>query len=342
MKTAVNWEVINRICVNSTKISGVRVSDAGKAKTSLLHPSLVDYWSFKGKSNSDPDRDTIKGVKGGILTAHNFGWSLNSGYGGYGTDFKTQWNSYDASYGSIIDSRTAHTNKAGSELYVIAYGNRKVFADNFQGRITGMPEGYSLYIGYAGRLHLVTSENGGFIVNKSDIPGDVVPEGQSIVINGGFKIMKTGNLGGGQEVPADLTIELLPEYPAAMVFDGVDDYLEFDQTGYKIGTIVCRHTPLKVVNWSFVYDIRDERKFIGYENTTYRISHNFDRMDKLGDYVIFRNSTPSAANSFATIGCMNRGSLSNFLGMALYDIALYEDSLTDTEIEKEIIKMQSL
>lgn len=154
--------------------------------------------------------------------------------------------------------------------------------------------------------------------------------------------MKTGNLGGGQEVPADLTIELLPEYPAAMVFDGVDDYLEFDQTGYKIGTIVCRHTPLKVVNWSFVYDIQDERRFIGYENTTDRISHNFDRMDKLGDYVIFRSNIPTPANSFATIGCMNRGSLSNFLGMALYDIALYEDSLTDTEIEKEIIKMQSL
>lgn len=344
MKAAVNRELINRICVDSAKISGVRMSDAGMSEASLLHPSLVDYWNFGGKSNSDEDRDTIKGIKGGILTAYNFGWRLGSGYGLYGTDFGTQWNDTDASYGKIINSTIAHTDKVGSGLYVIAYSTLIVFADNFKGRITGMPEGYSLYIGYATNLYLVSPTNGEWSINKADIPY-LVPEGSpesNAKYNGGFKIMKTGQLGGGAEVPADVTIELMPYCPGAIVFDGVDDYLEFDQTGYKIGTIVCRHTPLKVVNWSFVYDIQDERRFIGYENTMNRISHNFDRIDKLGDYVIFRNSISTAANSFATIGCMNRGSLSNFIGMALYDIALYEDFLTNTEIEKEITKMQSL
>lgn len=339
MKATVDRVVIARARAGTARVSGVRVSDAGKAKASFFHPSLVDYWNFKAKSNSDPDRDMIKGVKGGILTAHNFGWSLNSGYGLYGTDFKTQWNNTHSSYGYIVDSVTAKANKVGSGWFVVAYYRWKSFADSFKGRVTGLPQGYSLYIGYGSHLFKLTDTDGEFTVNKSDIPG-FAPPTEIAIIDGGFKVMLDSLV--EKEVPADLTIELLPEYPAAMVFDGVDDYLEFDQTGYKIGTIICRHTPLKVVNWSFVYGIRDERKFIGYENTTDRISHNFDRMNKLGDYVIFRSNIPTPANSFATIGCMNRGSLSNFLGMALYDIALYEDSLTDTEIEKEIIKMQSL
>ena len=50
-------------------------------QTSPFHPSLVDYWSFKGKNNFDKDRNTIKGVKGNILNAYNLGWSLGSGYG---------------------------------------------------------------------------------------------------------------------------------------------------------------------------------------------------------------------------------------------------------------------
>lgn len=61
----------------------------GKSKPqgSSFHPSLVDYWNFKGKSNFDKDRNTIKGVKGNILNAYNFGWSLGSGYGLYANNF---------------------------------------------------------------------------------------------------------------------------------------------------------------------------------------------------------------------------------------------------------------
>lgn len=49
-------------------------------KKNPFHPSLVDYWNFAGKKNSDTDRAIIKGIKGNILNAYNFGWSLGSGY----------------------------------------------------------------------------------------------------------------------------------------------------------------------------------------------------------------------------------------------------------------------
>lgn len=319
MKTIVNREVINRICVNSTKISGACMSDAGKAKTSLLHPSLVDYWSFKGKSNSDPDRDTIKGVKGGILTARNLNWGLMSGYGGYGTNY-TDWNLMEGYAACDVTKTTILIKEVFMNMPFIKYSGNPQSIE-YQIKVSGITNQTLIYV--HGDLEEIRITKDGIY----NIPTDTTA------------YMNFAVAGNGK---CNISIEALPIYPGAIVTDGVDDNLIFDKTGYDIGTVICKHRPIKVVNWSFVYDIQDERRFIGYENTTDRISHNFDRMDRIGDYVIFRNSTPSAANSFATIGCMNRGSLSNFIGMALYDIALYEDSLTDTEIEKEIIKMQSL
>lgn len=303
------------------------MSEAGMPKAYILHPSLVDYWNFKGKSNSDKDRNTVKGLLGNILTAYNFGWSLGSGYG----LFKENYLTYNKAENVFVtdDHSAVIMNFVPANTWVLSrYEVNKLNATKV--KIAGLTASNQLAYWYIDanrrRAFISIPEDGEY-----DLPESI---GRSEPGYIGFIVQNT--------LTKNVTIGQIPEYPGAIVFDGVDDYLEFDQTGYKIGTIVCRHTPLKVVNWSFVYDIQDERRFIGYENTMNRISHNFDRIDKLGDYVIFRNSIPTAANSFATIGCMNRGPLSNFIGMALYDIALYEDFLTDTEIEKEITKMQSL
>lgn len=338
MKTAVDREVINRICVNITKISGVRVSDAGKAKTFFFHPSLVDYWNFKAKSNSDPDRDMIKGVKGGILTAHNFGWSLNSIYGGYGTDFKTQWNKTHSSYGYIVGSVAAKADRVGSGWFVVAYYYWKSFADSFKGRVTDLPQGYSLHIGYGSHLFKLTDTDGEFTVNKSDIPG-FAPETEIAIIDGGFKVMLDGLV--EKEVPANLTIEFLPEYPAAMVFDGVDDYLEFDQTGYKIGTIIIKYVPLNLTGtWQYIFDAETQRAFAAHQTGV--ITTSFNNKETIDNYLVLRYNADNIKTITTPFDISKSFRNNEFLSMALYDIALYEDSLTDTEIEKEIIKMQSL
>ena len=84
MKVSINQVKINRVGINTAQVRGIRLGSASKGgQTSPFHPSLVDYWNFKGKNNFDKDRNTIKGVKGNILNAYNFGWSLGSGYGKY-------------------------------------------------------------------------------------------------------------------------------------------------------------------------------------------------------------------------------------------------------------------
>ena len=349
MKVSINQVKINRVGINTAQVRGIRLGSASKGgQTSPFHPSLVDYWSFKGKSNADEDRDTIKGIKGEILTAYNFGWSLGSGYGLYGTDFRVQWNDTDSSYGKVVTSTTAHADKVGSGLYVIAYANNRVFADTFKGRVSGMPEGYSLYIGFASTLHLVSLANGEWSVDKADIPY-FVPEGSpesDARYNGGFKIMKTGNLGGGQEVPADVTIELFPECPGAIVTDGVDDYLKLDKVGYKIGTVIIKFVPIKFnVGWNTVFDNNKydspNRNFLGYSST---IENRGTTMfvSNYGDYLALYHNTPKQANDSLYISSSYTESFTakEFFSMALYDIAIYQDVLTAEEIQKEINVME--
>lgn len=279
------------------------------------------------------------------MTAYNFGWSLGSGYGLYGTDFRTQWNDTNASYGKIINSTIAHTDKVGSVLYVIAYSTLIVFADNFKGRITGMPEGYSLYIGYATNLYLVSSTNGEWSINKADIPY-FVPEGSpesDARYNGGFKIMKTGQLGGGAEVPADVTIELIPEYQGAIVTDGVDDYLKLDKVGYKMGTVIIKYVPLfRDNNWRYIFDVQQERSYLasnketGVFVTSMQYKFAGDHM-----YLIPRTSNnPTISNTPLYIG--SNSIVTESIRMALYEIAIYEDILTEEEVQKEIEKMNKL
>lgn len=48
------------------------ISKGKVGKTLPFDSSLVDYWSFAGRSNNDANRDIITGIKGNILNAYNF------------------------------------------------------------------------------------------------------------------------------------------------------------------------------------------------------------------------------------------------------------------------------
>lgn len=341
MKVPINQTNVSRVGINTARIHGIRLGSASKGgQTYPFHPSLVDYWNFKGKSNADEDRNVIKGVKRNILTAYNFGWALGSGYGIYNTNFNTQWNDTDSSYGKIINSNLIKTYKVGSGLYVAAYYDSRNFLGNIKGKITGMPEGYSLYIGISTTLYLVTSNNGDFIINKNDIPVLILDDGVSRY-NGGFKIMKTGNLGGGQEVPCDVTIELIPEYEGAIVTDGIDDYLKLDKVGYKIGTVVLKYTTLFRDNtWRYVFDVQKERAYLASNKET-GVFVTSMQYKFAGDYMYLiprTSNNPTTSNTPLYIG--SNSIVTESARMALYDIAIYEDILTDEEIQKEIKVME--
>lgn len=333
MKVSINQVKINRVGINTAQVRGIRLGSASKGgQTSPFHPSLVDYWNFKGKSNFDKDRNTIKGIKGELLTAYNFGWSLGSGYG----LFKENYLTYNKAQNVFVtdDHSVTIMNFVPANNWILSkYGNSQLNATRI--RVTGLTANNQLAYGYSptndgARVLMAIPSDGEY-----DLPESVV---NTISYNVGFIVQNA--------LTKNVTIEQIPEYEGAIVTDGVDDYLKLDKVGYKIGTIIIKFVPIKFnVGWNAVFDNNKydspNRKFLGYSSIienrgTTMFGSNYD------DYLALYHNTPKQANDSLYISSSYTESFTakEFFSMALYDIAIYQDVLTAEEIQKEINVME--
>lgn len=316
-------------------------------QTSPFHPSLVDYWNFKGKNNSDKDRDTIKGIKGGILTAYNFGWSLGSGYGLY----KENYNNFRQLSGTTgVFTNTDHSihisnvNAVNIPVTEIPYKAGKI-SPEYQIKVTGLLEGQYCDIGYfynyADNIKPPVQENLIHILKDGiyTIPSFTFPSD----IKSGTSTRIIFNFAGD----TDITIEQIPLYEGAIVTDGVDDYLKLDKVGYKIGTVIVKYVPIKFnVGWNTVFDNNrydtPNRNYLGYSST---IENRGSTMfaSEYGDYLaLYHKATPKQADDSLYIGSSYTEAFvaKEFFFMALFEMAIYSEILTDEEIQKEIDVMQ--
>ena len=316
-------------------------------QTSPFHPSLVDYWNFKGKNNSDKDRDTIKGIKGGILTAYNFGWSLGSGYGLY----KENYNNFRQLSGTTgVFTNTDHSihisnvNAVNIPVTEIPYKAGEI-SPEYQIKVTGLLEGQYCDIGYfynyADNIKPSVQENLIHILKDGiyTIPSFTFPSD----IKSGTGTRIVFNFAGD----TDITIEQIPLYEGAIVTDGVDDYLKLDKVGYKIGTVIVKYVPIKFnVGWNTVFDNNrydtPNRNYLGYSST---IENRGSTMfvSEYGDYLaLYYKATPKQADDSLYIGSSYTEAFvaKEFFSMALFEMAIYSEILTDEEIQKEIDVMQ--
>lgn len=301
-------------------------------QTSPFHPSLVDYWNFKGKSNFDKDRNTIKGIKGELLTAYNFGWSLGSGYG----LFKENYLTYNKAQNVFVtdDHSITIMNFVPANNWILSkYGNSQLNATRI--RVTGLTANNQLAYGYSptndgARVLMAIPSDGEY-----DLPKSVV---NTQTYNVGFIVQNA--------LSQNVTIQQIPEYEGAIVTDGVDDYLKLDKVGYKIGTVIIKFVPIKFnVGWNTVFDNNKydspNRNFLGYSST---IENRGTTMfvSNYGDYLALYHNTPKQANDSLYISSSYTESFTakDFFSMALYDIAIYQDVLTAEEIQKEINVME--
>lgn len=145
----------------------------------------------------------------------------------------------------------------------------------------------------------------------------------------------------------DVTIEQIPEYEGAIVTDGIDDYLKLDKVGYKIGTVIVKYVPIKFnVGWNTVFDNNrydtPNRNYLGYSST---IENRGTTMfvSEYGDYLaLYYKATPKQADDSLYIGSSYTEAFvaKEFFSMALFEMAIYSEILTDEEIQKEIDVMQ--
>lgn len=327
MKVSINQVKINRVGINTAQVRGIRLGSASKGgQTSPFHPSLVDYWNFKGKINFDKDRNTIKGIKGELLTAYNFGWSLGSGYG----LFKENYLTYNKAQNVFVtdDHSVTIMNFVPANNWILSkYGNSQLNATRI--RVTGLTANNQLAYGYSptndgARVLMAIPSDGEY-----DLPKSVV---NTQTYSVGFIVQNA--------LSQNVTIQQIPEYEGAIVTDGIDDYLKLGKVGYKVGTIIIKYIPISYnVGWNYVFDIqRSPRCYLAHINKTITTTMTYK---DIGDYKYLTpkiNNDITTANMSLYIGCSSI--IRECMSMALYEIAIYEDILTDEEIQKEINVME--
>lgn len=331
MKVSINQVKINRVGINTSQVRGIRLGSASKGgQTSPFHPSLVDYWSFKGKINSDKYRNTIKGIKGGILTAYNFGWSLGSGYG----LFKENYLTYNKAQNVFVtdDHSITIMNFVPANNWILSkYGNSQLNATRI--RVTGLTANNQLAYGYSptndgARVLMAIPSDGEY-----DLPKSVV---NTQTYNVGFIVQNA--------LSQNVTIQQIPEYEGAIVTDGIDDYLKLDKVGYKVGTIIIKFKPINIkpniVNC--ILNIHTDEVTLQYH--TYGLLYsNFTTYKNYGEYSVGTFNIDKNAATPLTLGC-KLSSISyrpmEYSNVAIYSVAIYQNVLTAEEIQKEINVME--
>lgn len=330
MKALINQVKINRISINTARIQRIRLGSASKGgQTSPFHPSLVDYWNFKGKSNFDKDRNTIKGIKGEILTAYNFGWAWGSGYGLFNENYLT-YNKAQNVFVTDDHSITIMNFVPANNWILSKYGNSQLNATRI--RVTGLTANNQLAYGYSptndgARVLMAIPSDGEY-----DLPKSVV---NTQTYNVGFIVQNA--------LSQNVTIQQIPEYEGEIVTDGIDDYLKLDKVGYKVGTIIIKFKPINIkpniVN--SILNIHTDEVALQYD-TSGVLNNNFTTYKNYGEYSVGTFNIDKNAATPLTLGCKLSNSYRpmEYSNVAIYSVAIYQNVLTAEEIQKEIKVME--
>lgn len=159
-------------------------------------PGMIARYSASGLTNEQMAANPVwvdKTGNGHDLQMKNFAWKGMSGVGGYGDE------NYQTFYKFTLDD------------YVFIASPPGVKHMNFTFRVTGLQPGNKLTLAFFGTTNTVYGtwdKDGIYTVNSA-----VVEVGKPVYFYNGY-----GSTRG------EFTIEILPLYPGALVFDGVDDY----------------------------------------------------------------------------------------------------------------------
>lgn len=286
--------------------------------------SLVDYWNFKGKNNSDKDRDTIKGIKGGILTAYNFGWSLGSGYGLFKENFN-DYVSFDGERGNFtLTDNSIHITEI-LKPFLKFISQQTIASNSYKVKVSGLTDDIDLVFNGAISLDPIKEVTIKLVNGINDIPVTVAW--------GGFQTVKfTGK--------CDITIQQIPEYEGAIVTDGVDDYLKLDKVGYKVGTVIIKYIPISIhAGWNTVFDTYNdvyENKCLMFYNGSVDNWSSTMKRKIVNDYSVFVSDTPKNVDVPLYLGARYEKTVKDYLSMALYSVAIYDRVLSDQEVQEVI------
>lgn len=334
---------------------GGRGSGSGDGFPQLLGD--VTRWHFGGLTNAmmaamDDPRIEDADHKGRFLSFKNFAWGGMSGVGGYNQNFN-QWG-----YGNLppaLQTYTPHkvelnipsTLKTGN-----IYSNLGKEGDiyDFTLKIVGLKDGASLRITkgvVSGNIERIEKDG----IYKIYQPLETSWDQLRIYI-----VISNPNL-----VDLNITIEQLPLYPGALVFDGVDDYGVCDNfpilTKEKGYTVVALRQWISmgegisglvsnVKNWfndgAFVLEYNSNNATNKFVNRPVSFGNVNIEMDLPNNYTYQTSKSykgvPITTGSFKGTNSLFVGKLNNIIGncsnVAFWELVFLDHDATEEELTK--------
>lgn len=356
----------------------MRASIQKQVDVQSIYDSMVLWYDIKRQNATNENMATRPILRdlsnnGHDATCYNFAWSKMSSIGGYGTyDLsKAHASDYDDFNSTVtIESNTkikiisdALPPLEGSNYYYnLAY--LRYIASNESSpkwifKVTGLKQDQ--------RLRILMHNN--IEITPIVIDGELYQHGNMwmIAVDGIYEIPSTlntnsyssyfwicsGNINNREAY--DITIELLPQYPNAIISDGVDDYCLVDElpilTDY---TIVAKRTDLSVIPDTVLASKRKQGVGTGDVSGAFQLERHFasnwtafnfgsqNTINKSTDDIIYQtksnycgqNLSIGTAQDSDTMTLFKWNELSTVCAnIALYSIILFNRTLTTEEIE---------
>ena len=329
----------NGICFKQVRDKG-----GGSYIDPLVRDSLVGVWIADQNTNESPTRNIIKNTikdKGGDLELLNFGYKLNSGYGGYIEDFSLFTLSNRFEYSEISNTKvtiTAVLDNSTGIYHIVTEENSALYWNTFKIKVSGSTD--DVYISYTTAKKNIRLYNG---INTVVVPNELSWHS--------FSASKANT-------SCNITLEFVPLYEGALVTDGKDDIIVSQKTVQEMGitneiTVVSMIHQINAhnsaANASYTNYIRGNIGFVrntvtnadktgiyGYtwNNSTKSTINNI--LGDKNDYRIETGNSVSLEEKFSVEGYINNGSPTECSEVAIYWTFISNKVLTTDEINQII------
>lgn len=282
---------------------------------------IVARYSASGLTNEQMAANPVwvdKTGNGHDLQMKNFSWKGMSGVGGYGDE------NHQTFYKFTLDD------------YVFIATPPGVKHMNFTFRVTGLQPGNKLTLAFFGTTNTVYgtwNKDGIYTVDA-----DIVEAGKPTYFYNGYGATR-----------GEFTIEILPLYPGALVFDGVDDYGACDNfpilTKEKGYTVVALRQYLVEKSTAYLTangDSISNASFI-FEGNNYRDTWNFGKATTIQASRILATQTSKQYDGVKlNIGTNAEGSnllqvgkwSKSYSNVAIWELVFLDHDATEEELTK--------
>lgn len=305
-------------------------------------PGIVGAWQAYGKTNESEDRDVLKDLSGNgrDIRLYNFAFAGMSGFGGYSENYNEYYN-FGTSYNIVTPISFEVVGSYMGIHYLIALQQPREIP-SYKIKVSGVTEGHPLLYRYHiadGTPTILELYNGIHVLPKSYI-NETDTERVGFMGEGGFQI--------------GVKVEQLPLYPGGLVSDGVDDYgkcikgfaLPNDYTvvvvrkmlstvlpgtsslvckGLSIGAFSFEGTPTTINCFSYggnnYFPASQLPSLFSYQTKT----HYNDKTLNVGTS-IDNNTIPLTLFIPSSV-------VGSYMKAVLYDLRIYDHSLSDEELQ---------